>query len=362
MGKILKAILKVIVYIVLAIVAVILITRLVVYVQIRNDRDKGIQENEYIEINGIRQFIQIRGNDKKNPIVLFIHGGPGSPHAFISHYYQKDLEDYFTFVNWDQRDCGRTYFANDGNEAANMELMYEDLELIVDNILEKFGQDKLIIMGHSWGSIIGSQYAQDHPDKTLHYVGIGQVWTFKEGEELATAEAVKRAEDDGRQEDAKKIQEAFDKVQESVRANKLDMEALLGYRGLTTGKELVSPNVMPMYKSMWLGITSPNMNIDDIRWFLKLAGDNKLYISLYHQVFSDALNFDLKRMHFSVPVTIIMGKDDWTTPMILSEKYIGDLDAPNKELYIIDKAGHAPYLDQREEFSRLVLKSLVNYK
>lgn len=89
--------------------------------------EHAIDTEEFIEINGQNQFIQIRGKDKNNPIILFLHGGPGSPHAFMSPYYQKEFEGQFTFVNWDQRAGGRTYYANEAENPVDMDIIYSDL-------------------------------------------------------------------------------------------------------------------------------------------------------------------------------------------------------------------------------------------
>ena len=88
--------------------------------------DNGIDESSYVELNGSRQYVQIRGENVENPNLIFIHGGPASPMGYVSPYYQSDLEDTYTIINYDQRGCGRTYFANENKEVPTSEQLVED--------------------------------------------------------------------------------------------------------------------------------------------------------------------------------------------------------------------------------------------
>jgi dipeptidyl aminopeptidase/acylaminoacyl peptidase len=126
----------------------------------------GISELKAIEINGIKQWISIRGNDPRNPILLFLHGGPGSPMMAESWTFQKPWEDFFTVVQWDQRGAGKT-FGEAGRKvdpSMTVDQMQADAEAVVDWLRRTYQKPKIFLLGHSWGSILGVKVAQHHPE------------------------------------------------------------------------------------------------------------------------------------------------------------------------------------------------------
>nr|WP_072514100.1 alpha/beta hydrolase [Ndongobacter massiliensis] len=319
--------------------------------------EASVDAQEYWEINGARQYLQIRGENRKNPLILFLHGGPGSPHAFISAYYQRQLEDEFTFVNWDQRGCGRSYYANSSNPPVSYDLIYRDLEIIVERLCDTYEQDKIIIMAHSWGTILGSRYAQEHPERTDRYIGIGQVWDSKLGEEMATEEAIQRALAQGAEDEAKQMEAAYKKLYQELDRGEFHLQSVTDLRKLTINKYLDSKSSMPLCKSLWLGLSSPQMNLDDMKWFFKNS-DVAEYERLFSAIFLEVQEYSLIGAEFEVPVTIMMGEEDWITPAAMSEKYFDSLQAPEKELVIIEKAGHVPYLDNLDAWSESIERIL----
>lgn len=117
---------------VVALIAIsVLVLRLINSNKNKINTENGIQESTYIDIDGMKQYIQIRGENTENPVMIFIHGGPASPMGYVSAYYQRELESELTIINYDQRGCGRTYYANDCNANANIDLLVHDLNAIV---------------------------------------------------------------------------------------------------------------------------------------------------------------------------------------------------------------------------------------
>lgn len=150
------------------------------------DNKNGIYLYEYPVINGIKQYIQIRGTDRKNPLLLFIHGGPGASLAGLCHIMQAEWEKKFTVVNWDQRNTCKTYYANKENAAeiaktGTIEDYVKDIDDIISYLHTVYDFDKLILMGFSWGSAVGAEYAKRHPEKLSCYIGAGQFINYREG-------------------------------------------------------------------------------------------------------------------------------------------------------------------------------------
>lgn len=147
----------------------------------------GIQESYRTKIGGIDQWIYVRGQDKSNSIILFVHGGPAAPLIPGIWEFQRPIEEYFTVVNYDQRGAGKTYLEADPKSIGatiHIDRYVDDAIEIAEHIRKRYGKDKLILMGHSWGTIIGMKAALKRPDLFRAYVGIGQVINTKDNERL----------------------------------------------------------------------------------------------------------------------------------------------------------------------------------
>jgi pimeloyl-ACP methyl ester carboxylesterase len=138
----------------------------------------GIDSLEAVRIGGIDQWIEVRGQAVNNPIILFIHGGPGIAFIPLAGAYQGPWENYFTVVQWDQRGAGKTYTSNDENlqrRTMNVAQMEQDTVAVVNYLRSRFHRQKIFVIGHSWGSILGLWLAHEHPEMIYAYVGTGQV-------------------------------------------------------------------------------------------------------------------------------------------------------------------------------------------
>jgi proline iminopeptidase len=136
----------------------------------------GVERLEKLRIGGIDQWASIRGTDKRNPVILLIHGGPGYISMPMSWWFTRGWEEYFTVVQWDQRGAGKTYLLNDPSKIAptlTPERMIADTEEIAAWARKEFGKDKIFVLGHSWGSYLGLELAKRHPDWLHAYIGVG---------------------------------------------------------------------------------------------------------------------------------------------------------------------------------------------
>ena len=139
----------------------------------------GIDEAGYIMLGGQEQYIHTRGENVNNPVIIYLHGGPSSPDGYVTYGFSDYLVDDYTVISWDQRGCGRTYIHNRNvdvnNDTASFEQALVDLDQLVDYARTRFHQDKVIILGHSYGTILGSVYSHKYPEKVDTYIGAAQV-------------------------------------------------------------------------------------------------------------------------------------------------------------------------------------------
>jgi pimeloyl-ACP methyl ester carboxylesterase len=311
----------------------------------------SIEEEGYIEINGQKQYYLIRGDNVNNPIIIWIHGGPASPDTMATFYLSNELADEYTIIAYNQRGCGRTYFKNldtdPKNETATFEQLQEDLDCLIDYALERFGQNKVILTGHSFGTMVGSKYAMDHPEKVSYYIGVGQMGAL--GSDLYVfRDAIDIAQNQG--DDTTAMEQAISAYQESS-----TIESMLTIRELTDAYHPVEKTrnyIIDAY-------TSPYMDLDDIRWFLlqlNLSKFVKINQSLFDYIGQEDVYF--YGTEFQMPVGFISGSCDWITPVQYTKDYYHTITAPKKEMKLIEGWGHMLPLENPKEFAS-ALKQMI---
>ncbi|MBK8198134.1 MAG: alpha/beta hydrolase [Acidobacteria bacterium] len=300
----------------------------------------GINEQVTARIGGIDQALTIRGKDLANPVIIVVHGGPGTPEMAMSWTYQRGWEDYFTVVQWDQRGTGKTYRLNDADAVAasfSIERMRDDLIEVIDFVRERTGQEKVVILGHSWGTVIGLQAALARPDAVSVYIGSGQMVNMRRNEQVGFDATLAAARADG---NAQAI---------------ADLEALAPYPGpgaLTLARIGAQRNWLIHYG----GTGGFRSDIDP--WFraIRLApeyteDDRKTYdegglIAL------EALLPELTEVDFDtvtespVPVFMLHGRHDLNTPSQIAAEWMDRLSAPAKATYWFERSAHLSYMEE----------------
>ncbi|MGG0719229.1 alpha/beta hydrolase [Robertmurraya massiliosenegalensis] len=153
---------------------------------------------ESVAIGGIEQWVLIRGESINNPIVLFLHGGPGNAQIGWAPKFQSNLERNFIVVNWDQRGSGLSYFEGIPEESMNINQFIQDAYELTIYLLNKFKKNKIFIVGHSWGTIIGMPLIQKHPHLFHAYIGVGQSVDLQRGELLSYEYTLEYAKNNNR--------------------------------------------------------------------------------------------------------------------------------------------------------------------
>lgn len=317
-----------------------------------------IEKQEFRMIHGIPQFLYHRGEDQDNPVILYLHGGPGEPASISSYLFQREWEKDFTIVHWDQRLSGKTYLVNQNqvdklSSTITVHQLIEDTKEIVEYLKEKYHREKIIILGHSWGSVLGTLFIRKYPQLVAAYVGVGQVVSMKKNEELGYQKTVEEVGRHYNPKDLAILESLLPYPPETF--DQHTIQKIMKLRSLQQKYDLASRITL---KLCWQTLTTPVYHLRDLRY---VASD---VISLQQHIMETMIHFDLfeESPHYDVPVIYLLGDHDWQTPYVIAQSYFDSIEAPSKQLILIPGAGHATMMDQPQAFTRALKKVLKDYR
>lgn len=292
----------------------------------------------YLAVNGIEEYTLHYTAAPELPVLLFVHGGPGSSEAYFAYVMEEIFSDLCTVVHYDQRGTGKTFMRNPG-AIPDLDNLMEDLDETVEALKTQYQKEKLYILGHSWGTVLGSLYALRHPENVAAYIGVGQLVDVMENEQAgydALKHAVIRS---GNSRDIQKLRRIgpypgrpFDDAM---------LRKMMKVRSLSE-KYFPDGKTSAVIKS---ALKSPIFKPSDI---LSLLQSRKINADLLSAVCNFTL-YDYSH-DYQVPVYYITGDRDMVTPASVSEKYLDTLTAPAKKEFRIKDAGHTPMFDNPQAF------------
>lgn len=298
---------------------------------------------EYVSIAGIDHYLLHYKSKPEDPVILFIHGGPGQTESFFAHVVEEYAERNYNIVYYDQRGAGKTWLRNKKGKP-DTAILKSDLLEIVLYLKKVYGKDKIALLGHSWGSVLGSMFALEHPEHTLCYIGCGQVIDIMENERTGYAILKDAVEKSGNAKDIRKLQ----KIGEYP-VNYFDMKVYrkMGQIRSLQGKYGLAQDFSSTVIKLWR--ESPVMGMKDLLPFV-----TGMMVNM--QLMKELMAFDLRKegMSYQVPIFYVLGEKDCQTPVEISVRYFEQLEAPAKKLYLISGAGHAPMIDNVTEYRRVV--------
>lgn len=310
----------------------------------------GVERLERVRIGGIDQWVSIRGNDRRNPVLLMLHGGPGWVAMPTSWYFQRGWEEYFTVVQWDQRGAGKTYATNDPDMTAatlTRERMLDDAEEMVGWLRGEFGREKIFVLGHSWGSWLGLHLAQRRPEWLHAYIGMGQITDSMESERRGWQFAMDAARRAGNEDAVSELQSLAPYAQGPTLALDdllLQRKWLNSYGGMVHGRtggeaEARAFSLAPEYEdadiaAAWAGNTLSMHRLLDLP-----ALDS-----------SDVTTLEC-------PVILLLGRHDHNVSSSVAAEWYAAVQAPSKALVWFE---HSAREIMNEEPGKTLL-SLVEY-
>ncbi|MBX3257733.1 MAG: alpha/beta hydrolase [Chitinophagaceae bacterium] len=314
-------------------------------------QDRSINVQEKSELGGVKQQIFLRGKDSTNPILLILHGGPGFSEFAYFRTFNRELENKFVVVNWDQRGTHLSY--NDSIEGKSMtfDQIVSDTHELVSKLKTRFGQNKVFLLAHSAGTITGVKYALRYPEDLYAYIGVGQVVNGMKNEMESLSYALKMAKRNNNKEAVAELSE--------VQKNYPSLP-LISLEYVYTERK-------------WLekfGGVYHAKSFSDL--FESLAGEESALInnslankggefSMQH-LWKELLSVDFLSADtaFNVPVFFICGKYDHNTPTDLAKQYFNNIKAPLKQFFIFENSGHLIPFEEPDKFNKLLTQTIFN--
>lgn len=301
----------------------------------------GIDESSFVTIGGVPQWINVRGHDRHKPFVLYLDGGPGKPSTAWMHLQQLELERHVVMVHWEQRGAGKSYSSDIDPATMTIERFVQDGIEVIDHLRRTYGVEKVVLLGHSWGTQLGVLMAQRAPEKVAAYIGVGQGVDIEEGwrRTLADIEAQARADDN--QEELALIASwgeplSPDDVEELfwlMVSHGCEVHGQTGY-GWVMAEMLVSP----MYSLA-----------DHWRW----AQGNRF--SVEHMLDQlKALDLRAQVPRLDVPVHLLHGRYDCNTHHAVAREWFEALEAPAKSFTWFARSAHSLPFEEPARFQQVV--------
>ncbi len=316
----------------------------------RIETPNGIESLESVTLGGVDQSILLRGRNRDDPVLLFLHGGPGVPEMPAARDFGLRLEEAFVVVHWDQRGAGKSCSPGVPDESIHLEPILADTLELVDLLRDRFGVEKIYLVGHSWGSVLGILAVKRHPDRFHAYVGIGQVVDMQENEEISYRFVVDRAKAEGNEEALKALS--------AIHPPYPDREALMTQRawlGHYRGDFHAGGGFERFVRTL---LVSPEYTLREKLSFYGCA------MNSLDQAWDDLADVDFIRdaPRLEVPVYFFVGRHDYNTPFELVERYFAVLEAPHKEIVWFEDSAHSPNLEEPERFQEMLIRKVLKPK
>lgn len=309
----------------------------------------SIDELESIQVNGTKQWLLFRGEDRTKPVVLFVHGGPGSPLMFFSRAFDSLYLKDFVVVHWDQRGAGKSYDPNTPTDSYNLKQIADDGIKVVQYIKQKLHHKKIILVGHSWGTIVSLRMLRIAPTDFFSYVSVGTVADYAKADQLK-----------------------YNFLNKTINTTH-DIQAMNTLKTLGNPPYKAFHQVMTLSQLLWKfgGIfnrltpdelssaVQKNTEYSEIELEQQSVAMEKTY-----PFYADFLNHYVAQKsatQVQVPITFVHGLHDLATPITLAKLYFKKLSAPAGKKWVdFSESAHFPMYEEPLKFLEVLKQTIAN--
>ena len=298
----------------------------------------SISEKTFVEINGVRQGMFIKSRDASNPVLLYLHGG--MPDYFLTQQYPTGLEDLFTVVWWEQRGSGLSYSPDLPQDTLTVDQLVSDTLAMTNYLRQRFNQDKIYLMGHSGGTLIGIKAAARAPELFHAYIGQEQMSYQLKSEKLAYDYMLAEFKKNGNADMARKLEAAPVTMSVPLPASYvLVRDDAMHSLGIGTTHDM---------RSVLTGIIIPSFQFREYTLGEKInlwRAKSQSGISIvWSEMLATDLNKDVPELR--LPVYFFGGVYDYTVSYSEAKSYFMSLKAPLKGFYSFERSAHSPLFEE----------------
>jgi Predicted hydrolases or acyltransferases (alpha/beta hydrolase superfamily) len=316
----------------------------------------SISTIDTLRIGGVNQYLIIRGADATKPVMLFVHGGPGGPEIGMMKETNQLIEKDFVMVYWEQRGAGKSFDPNIPTESMNLEQFIQDAGELSKYLIKRFNKDKIYIMGHSWGTLLGILTVDRYPELFHAYFGVGQIGNQYEGELVSFEWAKQQAQ---LQNDTEGMNDLAHLSFPEPSENYVDLDAFNAAWNAYIGTERnyvmkygggamrEMRDILPLIKMIFL---AKEYTLTDKFNYLKGSDFSAKY--LWKEVVDTNLFEEIDSIQ--IPVYILQGLYDYQTPYPVAKDFFDQLKAPEKEFHTFENSAHSPNMEEVEKFNHIV--------
>ncbi len=316
----------------------------------------SLSERCFADINGVKQGMFIKSADASNPVLLFVHGGPGMPEYFLAEKYPTGLESLFTVCYWEQRGAGLSYHPGMAPESITVDQLIDDTISVAQYLCGRFGQQKVYLMAHSWGTYIGIQAAEKVPALFHAYIGVGQIAQMFESERIAYAYMLGELNKRGSKATVRRLLKY--PVLES------DEAVLAFFRALLRDQAMhkIGIGTMRSMKSVITGVFIPvwrcrAYTLRERLTVWKAKAFLRSYTGLIQEFFTaDLMSADIR---LKIPCYFMSGRYDYTVNIDLSKKLLEKIEAPKKAFYTFENSAHSPMFEEPQTMTRILAEDVL---
>ncbi|MCK6510119.1 alpha/beta hydrolase [Myxococcota bacterium] len=309
---------------------------------------QSIDTLEAVKLGGWEQSLLIRGKDRRAPILLWLHDGPGGASDLVfSRAFEQSLVQRFVVVHWEQRGTGKSYRDDLPAHTMTLPRLRSDLVELVAWLRHRFQQPKIYLLGYAWGSTLGLWFAQQHPDQLHAYIGVSQILDWQQHLREAYAETLRRAKQTDRAEPIN----ALTQIGPPPYSSLLSLHTLRRWVAEFGGYFHKAPSFGKMFRA---SLSSPDYSLAD------LFQSNKAYqFSSQHLLLPAIQQTNLRSIrHLHAPALFLSGRYDLLTSGQQLERFVQQLQAPHKQLLWFEDAGYAPHREDPDRFYKALLDLL----
>jgi len=309
----------------------------------------SVAELTKIAVNGHDLALMIRGHDIGNPVLLFLAGGPGGAEMGAMRNHLPELEQHFTVATWDQRGTGKSYPELDPTSTLTLDSYLDDTIAVTDYLRDRFGQDRIYVLGQSWGSTLGVLAVQEHPERYQAFIGTGQMVSQLATDTIFYDDTMAWARNSGNSSLESELTTTGPPPYEQM----LDYETALSYE-----HEIYPYDHTPNAEGE--GGFSENFLVEEytlIEQVHLLGAFMDTFGVLYPQL--QDIDFRDTATDFDIPVFFVQGAHEADGRAEPFADWYPAVNAPIKDLTVLDTSGHRPLFEQPDEFVAYMVDTVL---